>query len=309
MSSLHGKLEEYLAVRKAMGFKMERHEKLLGQYIGFLDAGGETVVTIENAVAWAVLPADARTRWHALRLSMVRGFAAWLNAADPAHQVPPGGMIPYGGRGIVPYLYTDEEITALVREAGRLSGRLRAATFQTLVRLLAVTGMRVGEAIRLDRGDYDAAAGVLTVRDTKFGKSRHLPLHPTAVTGLNEYLRLRDETMPAPPSPALLLTARGCRLRYERTWETFHALTVSAGLKPRSTACRPRIHDLRHSMAVATLLAWHRSGADVQAMMPRLSAYLGHADPRHTYSYMSAAPELLALAAARLQASQEEETP
>jgi integrase/recombinase XerD len=309
MSGLHGKLEEYLAVRRAMGFKMERHEKLLGQFTGFLDANGESVVTIENTVAWAALPAGARTRWHALRLSMVRGFAVWLNAADPAHQVPPGRMISYGGRGIVPYLYTDEEITALAREAGRLSGPLRAATFQTLVRLLAVTGMRVGEAIRLDRGDYDPAAGVLTVRDTKFGKSRHLPLHPTAVAGLNEYLRLRDEIMPAPPSPALLLTARGCRLRYERTWETFHALTASAGLKPRSTACRPRIHDLRHSMAVATLLAWHRSGADVQAMMPRLSAYLGHADPRHTYSYMSAAPELLALAAGKLQALEEGESP
>ena len=141
MSSLHGKLEEYLAVRRAMGFKMERHEKLLGQYAGFLAANGETVVTTENAVAWATLPAEARTRWHALRLSMVRGFAAWLNAADPAHQVPPGRLIPYGGRGIVPYLYTDEEIAALVREAGRLSGRLRAATFATLVRLLAVTGL------------------------------------------------------------------------------------------------------------------------------------------------------------------------
>jgi integrase/recombinase XerD len=223
--------------------------------------------------------------------------------------VPPGRLIPHGGHGIVPYLYTDEEIAALAREAGRLSGRLRAATFQTLIRLLAVTGMRVGEAIRLDRGDYDPAAGVLTVRDTKFGKSRHLPLHPTAVTGLDEYLLLLDEIMPAPASPALLLTARGCRLRYERTWETFHAVTVSAGLKPRSPACRPRIHDLRHSMAVATLLGWHRSGADVEAMMPRLSAYLGHADPRHTYAYMSAAPELLALAAGKLQAFQEEETP
>jgi len=309
MSSLHGKLEEYLAVRRAMGFKMERHEKLLGQYTGFLAANGEAVVTTENAVAWATLPAEARTRWHALRLSMVRGFAAWLNAGDPAHQVPPGRLIPYGGRGVVPYLYADEEIAALVREAGRLSGRLRAATFATLVRLLAVTGMRVGEAIRLDRADYDPAAGVLTVRDTKFGKSRHLPMHPTAVTGLDEYLRLRDEIMPRPQSPALLLTARGCRLRYERTWETFHAVTVSASLKPRSAACRPRIHDLRHSMAVATLLGWHRSGAAVQAMMPRLSAYLGHADPRHTYAYMSAAPELLALAAGRLQAFQEEESP
>ena len=308
MSSLDGKLEEYLDVRRAMGFKMERHEKLLAQFTGFLAGNGETAVTTENALAWATLPAAARPRWHALRLSAVRGFAAWLNAADPAHQVPPRRLIPYGSRAVVPYLYSDEEITALAREAGRLSGRLRAATFQTLIRLLAVTGMRVGEAIRLDRTDYDAAAGTLTVRDTKFGKSRHLPLHPTAVTGLNKYLRLCGELMPAPQAPALLLTARGCRLRYERTWETFHDLTVSAGLKPRSPACRPRIHDLRHSFAVATLLGWHRSGADVQAMLPRLSAYLGHADPRHTYAYLSAAPELLALAAGRLQAFQEEET-
>lgn len=308
MSSLHGKLEEYLDVRRAMGFKMERHEKLLGQFTCFLAENGETAVTIENALAWATLPAVTRPRWHALRLSAVRGFASWLNAADPAHQVPPRRLIPYGSRAVVPYLYSDEEIEALAREAGRLSGRLRAATFQALIRLLAVTGMRVGEAIRLDRSDYDAASGALTVRGTKFGKSRHLPLHPTAITGLNKYLRLCGELMPVPQAPALLLTARGCRLRYERTWETFRGLTVSAGLKPRSPACRPRIHDLRHSFAVATLLGWHRSGADVQAMLPRLSAYLGHADPRHTYAYLSAAPELLALAAGRLQASQEEET-
>lgn len=307
MSGLHGKLEEYLAVRRAMGFKMERHEKLLAQFTGFLAGNGETAVTIENALAWATLPATARPRWHALRLSAVRGFAAWLNAADPAHQVPPRRLIPYGSRAVVPYLYADQEIKALAREAGRLSGRLRAATFQTLIRLLAVTGMRVGEAIRLDRSDYDPDAGALTVRDTKFGKSRHLPLHPTAITGLNKYLQLCGELMPVPPAPALLLTARGCRLRYERTWETFRCLTVSAGLEPRSPACRPRIHDLRHSFAVATLLSWHRSGADVQAMLPRLSAYLGHADPRHTYAYLSAAPELLALAAGQLQASQEGE--
>jgi integrase/recombinase XerD len=306
VSGLHGKLEEYLAVRRAMGFKMERHEKLLAQFTCFLAENGEPAVTIDNALAWAALPAGARPRWHALRLSAVRGFAAWLNAADPAHQVPPRRMIPYGRRAVVPYLYADQEITALAREAGQLPGRLRAATFQTLIRLLAVTGMRVGEAIRLDRSNYDAAAGVLTVHDTKFGKSRHLPLHPTAVTGLDKYLRLCDELMPAPQASALLLTARGCRLRYERTWRIFHDLTVSAGLKPRSPACRPRIHDLRHSFAVATLLSWHRSGADVQAMLPRLSAYLGHADPRHTYAYLSAAPELLALAAGRLQAFQEE---
>ena len=143
MSSLHLELEEHLAVRRAMGFKMERHEKLLAQFTGFLARNGETAVTTENALAWATLPAAARPRWHALRLSAVRGFASWLNAADPARQVPPRRLIPYGSRGIVPSLYSDHEIMALAREAGRLSGRLRAATFGTLIRLLAVTGMRV----------------------------------------------------------------------------------------------------------------------------------------------------------------------
>ena len=209
MSSLHPKLEEYLDVRRAMGFKMERHEKLLGQFAGFLAGNGETAVTTENALAWATLPAAARPRWHALRLSAVRGFASWLNAADPAHQVPPRRLIPYGSRAVVPYLYSDEEIEALAREAGRLSGRLRAATFQALIRLLAVTGMRVGEAIRLDRSDYDAASGTLTVRGTKFGKSRHLPLHPTAITGLNKYLRLCGDAADRPRLPAALRTDLG----------------------------------------------------------------------------------------------------
>ena len=200
MSSLHCKLEEYLAVRRAMGFKMERHEKLLGQYAGFLAANGETVVTTENAVACATLPAEARTRWHALRLSMVREFAAWLNAGDPAHQVPPGRLIPYGGRGIVPSdeeIYADEEIAALAREAGRLSGRLRAATFATLVRLLAVTGMRVGEAIRLDRGYYDPAAGVLRPRH----QVRQVPVSPAAPTTASMSATSTPRWFRPPPCP------------------------------------------------------------------------------------------------------------
>jgi integrase/recombinase XerD len=164
--------------------------------------------------------------------------------------------------------------------------------------------MRVGEAIRLDRADWDAALGVLTVRDTKFGKSRQLPLHPTATAGLRDYLRLREGLLPSPSTPALLLSTRGFRLRYERVWETFHRMVGQAGLTPRSPVSTPRIHDLRHTFAVATLLDCYRDGADVQAMLPRLSTYLGHADPKHTYWYLSATPELLALATSRLDAHQ-----
>lgn len=302
MSPLHGQLADYLVIRRAMGFKVERHERLLGQFVDYLAAHGAMTLTSEYALDWAVAPSQADPRWWAARLSTVRGFAVHLHALDPAHQVPPHGLIPHGPRRTVPHLYTDREIAALVHAAGTLSFALRAATYQTLVGLLAATGMRVGEAIGLDRTDLDAQLGVLTVRDTKFGKSRQLPLHPTTTVALRDYLRLRDQLMPSPSTPALLLSTRGSRLRYERVWETFHRLVGQAGLTPRSPAGSPRIHDLRHTFAVATLLNCYRDGADVQAMLPRLSTYLGHTDPKHTYWYLSAAPELLALAAERLDA-------
>ncbi|MGP3919965.1 tyrosine-type recombinase/integrase [Nonomuraea sp. 10N515B] len=246
VSRLHQRLEEYLAIRRAMGFKMERHAKLLRQFLEYLAASQATTVTVDHALAWAALPSSARPRWWAMRLSMVRGFAAHLHAIDPAHQIPPRGLIPSGHRHVVPYLYTDHEIAALARAAGQLPVPFPAATYQTLIRLLAVTGMRIGEAIRLDREDFDATLGVLSVRDTKFGKTRQLPLHPTTTAGLRDYLRLCDQVIPCPRSSALLLSTRGCRLRYNRVWEIFHALVIRAGLRSRSSGCTPRIHDLRH---------------------------------------------------------------
>jgi len=306
MSPLHRRLQEYLAVRRAMGFKMERHEKLLEQFVDYLAASDVSTLTTEHALAWATSPSQSDPRWWAARLSMVRGLAVHLHAVDPVHQVPPRGLIRHGRRRTVPYLYTDHEIAALVQAAGHLSFPLRAATYQTLIRLLAAIGMRVGEAIRLDRNDWDAERGLLTVRGTKFGKSRQLPLHSTATTGMQDYLRLRDRLLPYPHTGALLLSTQGFRLRYERVWQTFHQILNQAELPPRSSAGTPRIHDLRHSFAVATLLDCYRDGTDVQAMLPRLSTYLGHADPKHTYWYLTAAPELLALAAERVDAHEKE---
>ncbi len=217
----------------------------LTQFADYLAAHGAATLTIEHALAWATSPSSADPRWWAARLSTVRGFAVYLHSLDPVHQVPPGGLIPHGSRRTVPYLYTSTEIAALVRAAGNLSFPLRAATYQTLIRLLAVTGMRAGEAIRLDREGWDAGLGVLTVHHAKFGKSRQLPLHSTATAGLQDYLRLRDRLMPHPHTGALLLSTKGFRLRYERVWDTFHQLTGQAGLTARSPACTPRIHDLR----------------------------------------------------------------
>jgi integrase/recombinase XerD len=232
----------------------------------------------------------------------VRPFAAHLRTLDAATEVPPPGLIASGRHRATPYLYSDADVRVLVAAAAGLPRRLSAATYPALVSLLAVTGMRVGEAIALDTGDFDDAAGVLTVRAGKFGKSRLLPLHPTAATGLAQYLRTRHRLRPSPGSGALFLSSTGTRLSYNPVHRTFRRLTAQAGLDARSATCRPRLHDLRHSFAVATVLDWYRRGQDVPALLPRLATYLGHADPKHTYWYLSAAPELLALATDRLDA-------
>jgi integrase len=300
MSPLRQALADYLSLRRALGFKLDRAEKLLGQFVGYLEQRHAGTVTIEHALAWATSPASAGTWWWALRLSAVRGFAAHLRTTNPATEVPPPGLIPHGQHRAVPYLYSDADIHALVLGAAMLARRLSAATYQALISLLAVTGMRVGEAIALDTGDLDASRGVLTVREAKLGKSRLLPLHPTSATGLRQYLQRRDQLLPHPASAALFISTTGTRLDYTRVHKTFQHLTRIAGLTARSAQCRPRIHDLRHSLAVASLLDWYRRGDDVQALLPRLSTYLGHVRPQDTYRYLSAAPELLALACDRL---------
>ena len=177
---------------------------------------------------------------------------------------------------------------------------LRAAAYQTLIGLLAVTGMRIGEAIRLDRADLDLAGGVLTVRESKFGKSRLVPLHPTAADALGGYLRLREQPHPRPRTASVFISLAGTRLDYRNVHATWKLLAARAGLQPRSPSCRPRIHDLRHSFAVRSLLDAYAAGQDGQARLALLATWLGHVDPAATYWYLSAAPELLALAGQRL---------
>ena len=299
MSTLRQALAGYLAVRRSLGYKLDRPEKLLGQFISWLEEAGTATVTTERALAWATLPAGD-PYWHAYRLSVARGFAIHLHTIDPATEVPPAGLIPARPHRATPYLYSDADITALSAAAASLRFPLRAATYQTLIGLLAVTGMRVGEAIRLDRADLDLTAGIITIRQAKFGKTRLLPLHPTTVTAVREYLRLRDRLHPDPGTPAVFISPAGTRLLYCNVHATWKLLAAHAGLKARSAACRPRIHDLRHSFAVASLLDAYAAGQDGQARLALLSTYLGHADPSHTYWYLSAAPELLALAGQRL---------
>jgi integrase len=304
MSPLRQALADYLRIRRALGYKLERAEKLLAQYLDHLDGLEEERVTIANAFGWATLPAAGSGHWWAFRMSVVRGFASYLHALDPAHEVPPADLLPNRVHRAIPYLYSEEEIVALMAATDSLRFPLRQATYRTLVGLLSVTGMRVGEAIRLDRSDVDLGHGVLTVRQTKFGKTRELALHASTVDALRAYLRLRDRLCPAPASDALLISPAGTRLLYTNVSATFLKLVERARLRRRGAGCRPRLHDLRHAFAVRTLLDWYRAGVDVQPRLPLLSTYLGHVHPKDTYWYLQAAPELLQIAAERLERSQ-----
>jgi integrase/recombinase XerD len=294
-------LVDYLALRRTLGFKLEAVGRLLGQLVAWLDEQGAGTPTIAHAMVWVNLPERAAPAWRAIRLSAVRGFMSYLHSLDPAVAIPPADLIRHGPDRATPYLFSPQQITDLLAAADALRPRLRAATYQTLIGLLAVTGLRVGEAIGLDTSDLDTDSGLLTVRDTKFGKTRQVPLHPSTVTALHSYVRLRDHVRPVPGCPALLVSIAGTRLQHSTINLTFQRLTRTAGIVRRSAACRPRPHDLRHGFAVATVLDWYRAGVDVESMMPYLATYLGHGDPKHTYWYLSAAPELMALAADRLQ--------
>lgn len=302
MSDLRTELDRYLTIRRVLGFKLARAGLLLGDYLGYLEAIGAETVTTENALAWACLPPNGSSAWWGQRLSVVRAFARHLHAIESSHQVPPTGLLPAKSHRAVPYLYSDADIGALMAAARDLRCPLRAATFETLVGLLAVSGLRIGEALRLDRDDVDLDDGVLRIRQTKFGKSREVPLHQSTLGALAAYARRRDELCRRPRDPSFFVSTAGTRLLYCNAHLAWLDLVRRAGLKPRSEKCRPRPHDLRHSFAVQTLLGSYRDGADVAALMPLLSTYLGHVHPGNTYWYLSAAPELLTLVATRLDA-------
>jgi integrase len=305
MSALRDVAADYLRMRRALGYKLEIQGLLLDGFISYLEDLSANTVTIENAVAWATLPAGADPSYWAGRLSVARQFARHLQTLDPACEVPPAQLLPYRSRRAIPYLYAPQEITALLDAAGKLQPPLLAANYQTLIGLLSVTGLRLGEAIRLDRADVDDRHELLRILDSKFGKSREVVLHNSTMRALDAYGRLRDQRFPQPRCEAFLVSLRGTRLRKNCIHHMFARLVQAAGLKPRSPGCRPRLHDLRHGFAVRTLLEWYRDGLDVQARLPLLSTYMGHVNPASTFWYLTAAPELLALVADRLDSTME----
>jgi integrase len=303
MNSLREALDDYLAVRRALGFKLKNASYLLPKFVTYLEQTGATVVTTELALAWARQPAENPIQW-CERLKAVRSFARHLQSLDPRNEVPPAFVLPVRRSRTSPYLYSESDIAKLMQAARLLRPPLRAATYETLIGVLACTGLRVSEAIRLDCGDVDCENGVLIIRASKFGKSRAVALHSSTMAALQRYQRLRNEVERRTLTPSLFVNTRHARLCYRTVNHTYVGLMNQAEITPPA-AGHARLHDLRHTFVVRTVLEWHRAGVDVQAKLPVLSTYVGHVDPKSTYWYLSAAPELLALAASRVEAALE----
>lgn len=301
MTALEESLADYLQIRRRLGFEMPQDGRLLEGFVEFLDQAGASRITTELALAWARLPGDAHPHRWRQRLSVARGFARHRATIDPTSEVPSTDLLPGHRPRIAPYIYTDAEIAALMTAARQLRPRLRGVRHATLIGLLAVTGMRPGEAIGLDRNDVDLNNAVVAIRTGKQKKQREVPLHATTVRALRDYARLRDASPPEPSTPAFFVSARGRRMGREELNCTFTKLVCEVGLDGRGARARPRPHDLRHAFAVNSLLGWYRAGENVDRRMPLLSTWLGHVDPASTYWYLEAVPELLELVSRRLE--------
>jgi integrase/recombinase XerD len=305
MSTLGSAVTDYLALRRSLGYRLQAHHRLLPQFVEFLEQRHAMVITTELALEWAAQPAGSVVWWHQ-RLAVVAGFARYLQASDPRHEVPSTDLLPAKFRRAIPYLYSDDDVTALMRAARGIRSRLKAATYETLIGLLSVTGMRIGEVIGLDRCDVVLPERSLTVRHGKNGRSREVALHPTTVIALDAYAQVRDELCPHPMGPSFLVTSSGQRLDRGTVWHEFDRLRRCCGLDRETLGRQARVHDFRHSFVLRTLLSWYQDDLDVEARLPLLSTFLGHVHPSDTYWYVEAAPQLLALAAERLEQTWEQ---
>jgi integrase len=300
MTDLRSALEKYLSMRKGLGYKYEQQTRRLGDFVAFMDQREAKTITTRLAMDWATLPPDRHASW-VLRLSDVRGFARHVSNLDPRTEVPPVGVLP-GLKRAKPHVYSDAQIDALLVAALALPPEdgLRRWTYHTLFGLIAVTGMRLSEAMGLERDDVDLDTGVLTVRLTKFGKSRLVPLHPTTSSAMRSYANRRDAHLGPRGGSTFFVAEQGGRLLHQYVHRVFWRLSREIGLRRPGDHTGPRVHDFRHRFAIRTLLDWHREGKNVEQQLPALSTYLGHTCVRDTYWYLSACPELMEEAARRL---------
>ena len=306
MTPLTTRLKHYIAIRRSLGFDLLFAERVLRKFAEFADREGADHITVDLFLRWKKHYGSANNLTWTTRLSMVRVFAGWLQGFDARSEVPPPGLITSKPRRTRPYIYTDEQIAEIVTEAGRLpsSYGLRAWTCSTLLGLIAVTGLRVNEALGLDDKDVDLNEAVLTIRQAKNRKSRFVPIAPCATERLGAYRAERNRILGAGRAAFFLLEngdrPTDCCARYN-----FAQVCQRIGLRepqPFNKHGRgPRIHDLRHTFAVRTIMDWYRRGLDPNREMLKLSTYLGHTHPDHTYWYIEAIPELLQLACERAE--------
>jgi integrase/recombinase XerD len=291
--------DSYLKMRRALGFKLYHLTWWLPDFVAFVESLGSSTITAALAVRWAQQPANATPNWWARRLSAVRGFAKHYRAFDPRTEIPECPFPCQRVRQPV-HIYSDAEIGRLLGLARQLKDPTVSASYTTLLALLATTGLRVGEALALDDADVDLKRSVITVRCGKFGKSRLVPLHPTAAAALQQYVHRRNQLCPSRQAPSFFVSSTGRRVLHQNFHLVFLRLSARAGIHGPAGR-RARLHDLRHTFAIKTVADGYRAGVNVEARMPWLSTYLGHVSPSSTYWYLSATPELRDSAATRLE--------
>jgi integrase len=314
MSTLRQAVQDYIEMRRGLGFKLRETERGLIDFATFLEANDTPHITMELALAWAQRPSHAQPSHWARRLGYVRVFARHRAAADPRTQIPPDGLLPFRPKRARPYLYSKEDIQRLLSAALELPCRytrckLRPWTYYCLFGLLSVSGLRLGEARNLKLSDIDFDAAVLTIRGTKFGKSRLVPMHASTCAVLQDYITRRRQYCAAQAaSPYLFTSQLGNRLDVGDIHRTFYALSRQIGLRGATDSHGPRLHDMRHVFATNTLVHWYEAEQDPERLLPILSTYLGHVHVTDTQWYLTGSPELMKEAMRRLERRWEDRT-
>lgn len=307
MNTLAQAVQEYLRMRRDLGFKLREAGKSLLDFVAFMRQHRSTCITSKLALAWAQQPRNVQPAHWARRLSIVRGFARYRSATDPRTQIPPQGLLPFQPQRARPYLYSDDEIGRLLRAALDMThryerGALRPWVFHCLYGLLSVSGLRLGEALNLEVRDIDLQSAVLTIRGAKLGKDRLVPLHASTRKVLERYLVRRSRHWAdRPVSCYLFVSSWGNRLDAGEVHRTFYTLSRQIGLRGPSDSHGPRLHDMRHRFATNTFVRWYQCDQDPERLLPVLSAYLGHVHVEDTQWYLSGSPELMREAMRRLE--------
>lgn len=296
--------QEYLDFRRGLGFQLRTEGKQLLKFAEFVDQSDHSgPLTTELALRWACLPTEASPLYLARRLEVVRGFSRFRAIFDEGTEIPAQRLLGEAHRRTAPHVYSDREISDLLHAASRLSprGGMRPRTYQTLFGLLASTGVRISESLRLRVNDVDLNEQLLVIKETKFQKTRLVPLHPSVAAKLDLYIEFRDQRVPLPESDALFVSDRGTAMKYWTVRSTFRTLCDRLGWKSEGGRRRPRLYDLRHTFACRRLLQWYRDEIEIDHAISSLSTYMGHVKVTDTYWYLTGTPELFRVAAERFE--------